>query len=205
MPRELKNAKNEEDNSDVSPNVLRVVLSFRRWGWTAFWAQVVLCVVSSVVLLQLFLFPRGGTSAVPTGIDSNPASLPGLSFAWVGVAVLGASIFWNFRYTQMAKKLRSPDRPTKSQTIFQIKIGLIINLIGMFVTLLGAFAIIGALTLRSGQGQTVIVGGGGINPLIQPLDFQVIQASFNIIFAHFVGLVSSLWLLNRATDKPNRE
>jgi hypothetical protein len=41
--------------------------------------------------------------------------------------------------------------------------------------------------------------------VIQPLDFQIIQASFNIIFAHFVGLVCSLWLLNKATDKPNRE
>jgi hypothetical protein len=206
MPRELKNPKNEneEDNSDVSPNVLRVVLSFRRWGWTAFWTQVVLCVVSSVVLLQLFLFPRTGAIS-PTGLDTSPATLPGLSFAWVGVAVLGASIFWNFRYTQMAKKLRSPDRPTKSQTVFQIKIGLIINLIGMFVTLLGAFAIIGALTLRAGQGQAILPGAGSFNSVIQPLDFQIIQASFNIIFAHFVGLVASLWLLNRATDKPNRE
>ncbi len=205
MPRELKNANKEEDNSDVSPNVLRVVLAFRRWGWTAFWAQVVLCVVSSVVLLQLFLFPRAGQIASPTGLDTSPATLPGLSFAWAGVAVLGASIFWNYRYTQMAKKLRSPDRPTKSQTIFQIKIGLIINLIGMFVTLLGAFAIIGALTLRAGQGQAILPGAGSFNSVIQPLDFQIIQASFNIIFAHFVGLVCSLLLLNRATDKPNRE
>ena len=205
MPRELKNAKDEEDNGDVSPNVLRVVLAFRRWGWTAFWTQVVLCVVSSVVLLQLFLFPRAGQAISPTGLDTSPASLPGLSFAWAGVAVLAASIFWNFRYTQMAKKLRSPDRPTKSQTVFQIKIGLIINLIGMFVTLLGAFAIIGALTLRAGQGQAILPGAGSFNSVIQPLDFQIIQASFNIIFAHFVGLVASLCLLNRATDKPNRE
>jgi hypothetical protein len=205
MPRELKNAKKDGDNGDVSPNVLRVVLAFRRWGWASFWTQVVLCVVSSVVLLQLFLFPRVNQAGTPTGLDTSPASLPGLSFAWVGIAVLGASIFWNYRYTQMAKKLRSPDRPTKSQTIFQIKIGLIINLIGMFVTLLGAFAIIGALTLRAGQGQAVLPGAGSFNSVIQPLDFQIIQASFNIIFAHFVGLVVSLWLLNRATDKPNRE
>ncbi|OIP76145.1 MAG: hypothetical protein AUK48_06285 [Oscillatoriales cyanobacterium CG2_30_44_21] len=203
MPRELKNSKPEEDN-DVSPNVLRVVLAFRRWGWVSFWAQVVLCVVSSIILLQLFLFPRA-SQAVSVGLDNNPASLPGLSFAWAGVAVLGASIFWNFRYTQMAKKLRSPDRPTKTQTIFQIKIGLIINLVGMFITLVGAFAINGALTLRSIQGQGILTGAGGFNSIIQPLDFQIIQASFNIILAHFVGLVASLWLLNRATDKPNRD
>lgn len=114
MPRELKSAKKEEDNSDVSPNVLRVVLAFRRWGWTSFWTQVVLCVVSSVVLLQLFLFPKVTPTGVNTGLDTSPATLPGLSFAWVGIAVLGASIFWNYRYTQMATKLRSPDRPTKS-------------------------------------------------------------------------------------------
>ena len=55
MPRELKNANKEEDNNDVSPNVLRVVLAFRRWGWVSFWTQVVLCVVSALVLLQLIL------------------------------------------------------------------------------------------------------------------------------------------------------
>lgn len=202
MPRELKNAKKEEDNSDVSPNVLRVVLAFRRCGWASFWTQVVLCVVSSLVLLQLILLKAPATGT-PTGADSNPATLPGLSFAWAGIAVLGASIFWNFRYTQMAKKLRSPDRPTKSQTILQIKIGLIINLVGMLITLVGAASIVGALTLRSQQG--VFAGAGNFNLTIQPLDFQIIQASFNIIFAHFVGLVASLWLLNKATDKPNRE
>ena len=202
MPRELKNAKKEEDNSDVSPNVLRVVLAFRRWGWASFWTQVVLCVVSSVVLLQLVLL-KAPTTNTPTGADSNPATLPGLSFAWAGIAVLGASIFWNFRYTQMAKKLRSPDRPTKTQTVFLIKIGIIINLVGMLSTLVGAASIVGALTLRSQQG--VFAGAGNFNLTIQPLDFQIIQASFNIIFAHFVGLVASLWLLNRATDKPNRE
>ena len=202
MPRELKNAKKEEDNSDVSPNVLRVVLAFRRWGWASFWTQVVLCVVSSVVLLQLVLL-KAPTTNTPTGADSNPATLPGLIFAWAGIAVLGASIFWNFRYTQMAKKLRSPDRPTKTQTVFLIKIGIIINLVGMLITLVGAASIVGALTLRSQQG--VFAGAGNFNLTIQPLDFQIIQASFNIIFAHFVGLVASLWLLNRATDKPNRE
>jgi hypothetical protein len=202
MPRELKNAKKEDDNGDVSPNVLRVVLAFRRWGWASFWTQVVLCVVSSLVLLQLILLKAPPTNT-PTGADSNPATLPGLSFAWAGIAVLGASIFWNFRYTQMAKKLRSPDRPTKSQTVFQIKIGIIINLVGMLITLVGAASIVGALTLRSQQG--VFAGAGNFNLTIQPLDFQIIQASFNIIFAHFVGLVASLWLLNKATDKPNRE
>lgn len=203
MPRELKNAQKEDDNNDdVSPNVLRVVLAFRRWGWASFWTQVVLCVVSSLVLLQLILLKAPATGT-PTGADSNPATLPGLSFAWAGIAVLGASIFWNYRYTQMAKKLRSPDRPTKTQTVFQIKIGLIINLAGMLITLLGAASIVGALTLRSQQG--VFAGAGNFNLTIQPLDFQIIQASFNIIFAHFVGLVCSLFLLNRATDKPNRE
>jgi len=202
MPRELKSAKKEEDNSDVSPNVLRVVLAFRRWGWVSFWTQVVLCVVSSLVLLQLVLL-KAPTTTTPTGADSNPATLPGLSFAWAGIAILGASIFWNFRYTQMANKLRSPDRPTKSQTVLQIKIGIIINLLGMLITLIGAASIVGALTLRSQQG--VFAGAGNFNLTIQPLDFQIIQASFNIIFAHFVGLVASLWLLNKATDKPNRE
>ena len=203
MPRELKNAKNEEeDNSDVSPNVLRVVLSFRRWGWTAFWAQVVLGVVSTIVLLQLVLFKTSNPPGLAAGVDTNPATLPGLGFAWAGLVVLIASIFWNFRYTQMAKKLRSPDRPTKTQTVFQIKIGLIINLVGMLITLLGSAAIVGALTLRSQQS---VFSLNNPNLPIQPIDFQIIQAGFNIIFAHFIGLVASLWLLNRATDKPNRE
>jgi hypothetical protein len=175
-------------------------------GGQLFIYALIVLIACCILLLQnrqQLILLKAPSTGTPTGADTNPATLPGLSFAWAGIAVLGASIFWNFRYTQMAKKLRSPDRPTKTQTVSLIKIGLIINLVGMLITLVGAAAIVGALTLRSQQG--VFAGTGNFNLTIQPLDFQIIQSSFNIIFAHFVGLVTSLWLLNRATDKPNRE
>jgi Protein of unknown function (DUF3611) len=213
MPRELKTKDDNEsakpssggDSNSVSPNVLRVVIAFRRWGWFAFWVQVVLGVISTVILLTLAFYrpnPAAG-NALPVGLDTNPATLPGLGFTWVGLAILGASILWNFRYTRLANKLRTPERPTKSQTLFQLKIGVVVNLVGMFLTLLGAGAIVGTLAIRAQQGNFSAVGG--FSQTIQPIDLQIIQASFNVVFAHFVGLTSSLWLMQRTTDKPTRE
>ncbi|MEI6429959.1 MAG: DUF3611 family protein, partial [Pseudanabaena sp. ELA607] len=135
MPRELKKKDDNESakpsssgggsgDSAVSPNVLRVVIAFRRWGWFAFWVQVVLGVISTVILLTLaFYRPNPASGNLPVGLDTNPATLPGLGFTWVGLAILAASILWNFRYTRLANKLRTPERPTKSQTLFQLKIG----------------------------------------------------------------------------------
>lgn len=190
MARELK----ESDGGSPSPNVLRVMLAFRKWGWTGVWVQVVLGVISGVILL---LASFRNPTAAPA---SNPGTLPGLAFAWFGLLIVGLSIFWNFRYTQTAKKLKSADRPNKAQTIKLLKIGLLVSLVGMLITLLGASAIVGSLTAKSFTPQ--MQANNFVPITVQPIDMLVVQANINIILAHFAGLSTSLWLLNRVTDRP---
>ncbi|MEE3716572.1 DUF3611 family protein [Tumidithrix elongata RA019] len=199
-----KDLKGSVDNDSPSPNVLKVILAFRTWGWVGFWSQVVLGVIAAIVLL-VFVGTRAISGAVntPAPTNVNPGTLPGLGFAWVGLAIVCLSIYWNFRYTQLSKKLRSPDRPNRAQTIRLLKIGIVISLAGMLITLIGAFTIVGWLTAKSQQQQP----GVGVLMVVpvQSIDLLVVQANTNIILAHFAGLVTSLWLLNRVTGKSSRE
>jgi hypothetical protein len=88
-------------------------------------------------------------------------------------------------------------RPSKGNAIQAIRIGLIVNLAGMLLTLLGSEAIIGGLLAKSlaqAQGVTTIYDP---SRLIQSLDIFVVQATTNIIAAQFAGIATSLWLLQR--------
>jgi hypothetical protein len=200
MTKELK----ESDPGSPSPNVLRVILALRKWGWGSFWSQLVLAIIASIILITTIPFAnRTTTPNVPVGPPS-PGIGVGILFAVIGIGIVYVTAFWSFRYTQLAKKLRGTnggERPSKVQTVKLLKTGAIFSLIGMPVTLIGANAIVGALTVKS---LTPQASGGypGIIQQVQPLDMFVIQASLLTILAHFVSLFASLWLLNRVSDKP---
>ncbi|MFN3926785.1 MAG: DUF3611 family protein [Pseudanabaenaceae cyanobacterium] len=180
----------------TSANVLKASATLRFWGWAGLWVQVVLSVVSGVILI-VFLSTRN--LSAPPNTEANPATLPGLGFAGLGLLMIGVSIFWHWRYTRWAEKLKRDNRPTKQETLQQVKIGVIISLVGMFLTLLGAGAIVGTLTAKSLQQQPNIVTVTTLP--VQPIDFFVIQATTNIILSHFCGLVTSLWLLQKVSEK----
>jgi Protein of unknown function (DUF3611) len=196
MTKELK----ESDAGSPSPNVLRIILALRKWGWGSFWSQIVLAVIASIILVVTIPFANRVASS-PTGIPapSSPGIGMGIIFTVVGLCVVYFSAFWSFRYTQLAQKLRgNGDKPSKVQTVKLLKMGVIVSLAGMPVTLIGANAIVGALTIKSLTPQT----GSFIPITVQPIDMFVMQACILTILAHFVSLFSSLWLLNRVSDKP---
>jgi Protein of unknown function (DUF3611) len=85
-------------------------------------------------------------------------------------------------------------RPKKVDVNQTLRLGLIINLIGMVLTILGAQAIVGSLVAKSfAQGFSFF--SGVPSRFINPLDVFLVQANVNIIMAHFVGLLATLWLL----------
>ena len=187
-----------QPNGSPSPNVLKVILAFRMWGWIGVWFQIVLGVISSIILL--LAGTRNVSQATNVNPANNPGTIPGLGFAWIALLVLVIGIFWNFRYTQISKKLRSAEeRPSRAQTVKTLKIGIVISLVGMLITLVGAFAIVGSLTGKSLTPQAQTLGLQIIT--VQPIDMLVVQSNTNIILAHFGGLITSLWLLNKITDK----
>ena len=177
-------------------SLTEIALAFRRAGWISFWAQLVLGVVASVIL-GFANFSRGTATSgqqLGTGV--------GIFFAGCGVIVLGVSVYWAFRYTRIARKLESSNpnnRPRKAETVQIVRLGVLISLVGLLISVVGAQAIVGALVAKS---LTLPQAGTGalvqLNPsqIIRPLDIFVVQANTNTVAAHFAGLIGSLWILN---------
>lgn len=180
-------------NSHSPPTVQQVATSFRTIGWIGFWAQLGLAVVSSSVLLFAIADPNFNLKA------SNPRSEVGLFFAASGLLVLGLSIYWAFRYTRIAKQLQTPNpatHPHKAEVIHILRQGSILNSVGMLLTLLGVETIVGTLIGKS-LSQVEGLAIYNASQLVEPLDILVVQANINTIFAQFVGIVISFWLVSR--------
>lgn len=187
----------------LPPAVRRIASTFRWMGWVSLWFQVVLGIISSLVLL----FAVASISIRSGSGGSNPGTSAGLFLAVVGLLGVYFGAFWAFRYTRLARSLRSRDaakRPKPKDMMQALKLGLLINLGGMLVSLLGAQAIVGFLlakALSQPQGAAVFGGAASINQFVQPLDIFVVQASTNILLAHFGGIAATLWLF-RTMNRP---
>lgn len=186
---------NKPDSESPSSPLQQIAQTFRLIGWSSFWIQLVLGVVSTLVLLFASLSRNVGPAN-----QSSPGTGIGIVFAVSGVITLGLGIYLAFRYTRIAKRLQSANannRPRKADTIQILRLGLIVNLVGSLLTIMGAQAITGTLLLKSlSQPQGL---GALSNPsqIIRPVDIFVVQANTNTVAAHFTGILCTLWLLNR--------
>lgn len=184
----------------------RIAYSFRLTGWIGFWVQLVLAVVSTVIFL--FSIPAATPRANGVTAASNPGTGGSLFFAVCGLLVLYFCVYQAFRYTRLARQLKDPNanlRPKKVDTIKVLRFGLAASLVGLLLAVLGAEAITGTLLAKSlsqAQGVT-IYDPQSINRIIQPLDIFVVLANTHTITAHFAGVMTSLWLLNRI-NRPER-
>ena len=166
-------------------------------GWISFWMQVVLGVISSLALL----FAVASLTA-RSGGNTDPGAGAGLFFSACGLVAVYLGAYWAFRYTRIARHLRGRDesrRPKPKDAIRILKFGLYISMGGMLLTLLGAEAIVGSLlakALLQPQGAAFFGGAGNVNQYVQSLDIFVVQATTNILLAHFGGLACTLWVLN---------
>ena len=176
---------------------------FRLTGWIAFWSQLVLGVISGGILLFASISPRAGNPNTPA--SNNTGAGLGVFFAISGLIALAVGIFIAFRYVLIGRQLDSANvnnRPRKLETVQVVRLGLIVHLVGILLTLIGAQAIVGILLTKSLTVSQVIPGTiTQVDPsrVIQPLDIFVVQANTNTVSAHFSGLIGSIWLLNRIT------
>lgn len=179
----------------ISARIQQASIDLRWGGRIGFWVQLVLGVISTVtVLFSISIFING---------DDNPAAR-GAEFAVFcaicGLVALIVGIYFSLRYMRIAQLLQDPNpanRPKRADTISVIRIGLIVNLVGMVVTIVGAEAIVGIVLAKSLANPPTIVED--TSKLVNSIDLLVIQANTNTIAAHFAGIVSSLLLLNRIT------
>lgn len=175
----------------------RFAAALRLCAWISFWVQLVLAVVASLIFLFAALFTLPANQA---GSVSNPGTGGGLFFAVCGLFALYFSIVKAFGYTRLAQKLKSPTpslRPSKASTMQGLRVGLYVNLVGMGLSLLAAEAITGVLLAKSlSQPQVLYNPAINLSEFIQPLDIFVVLGNTHTTFAHFIGILVVLWLLN---------
>jgi hypothetical protein len=184
------------DRPNLPDAVQRIAKAFRMTGWISFWIQLVLAVVSTLVLLFSAVVLQSESRSPGQGV-TNPGAGAGLILALAGIGVLYGGIYWAFYYTRLSRALRTKELPPTPKALMQaIRVGLLINMIGMFITLLGGEALIGSLFAKAlSQPQSGVAFYERITQAVQPLDILVVQANTNTILAHFVGVTGSLWLL----------
>ncbi|MBD0301367.1 MAG: DUF3611 family protein [Tolypothrix sp. T3-bin4] len=175
-----------------APETRGIGNTIRLTGWIAFWIQLGLAVVS--VLALLF-------AATGRGFVEQPNAGLGVAVFWAacGVVVLLFSVYWDFRYTRIGKRLANPNpalHPSKADTTKAIRLAIIVGLIGILLTLLGSGATLSVFIAKS-ISQPPGVAITDPNKIIRALDVFVMMANINGIAAHFVGAIASIWLLER--------
>jgi hypothetical protein len=180
----------------------QIANSMRWLGWAGFWLQALLGFIPLLVVVTSVLF--------------NPRHRGGFSFgmflAIACLVILIFSIYWCFRYTQLANKLEIRDlRPAKSEVSRDLKLGLLANLSIMAIAVLIALSRVGELSFKMltlPQGSTVITP----NPtatmvtqgaMIPPSTIIAIQAMVNAIAAGLVGAIVAIVLLYQLGQNRN--
>nr|WP_066381816.1 DUF3611 family protein [Anabaena sp. CA = ATCC 33047] len=176
----------------TTPKLHDIAKMIRTTGRIAFWVQLTLAVVTALALL----FAATGRDFA----DRQTSGLGvGIFWAIAGLLALFFSVYWDYRYSRIGKLLDNPNptlHPSKADTTRAIRLGILASLIGILLTLLGAGATLAVLTAK------VVSQPPGVaiidpNKIIRALDVFVMVANINGIAAHFIGAVSSMWLLEK--------
>ncbi|HBL12701.1 MAG TPA: hypothetical protein DD379_15130 [Cyanobacteria bacterium UBA11162] len=190
------------DSSSIPTALQRVALTLRTIGNISLWVQGVLGVIATFSLVfAIFSSNLARQSPQANNSGTGAGTGAGVFFALCGLVTLGIGAYFAFRYTSIAKQLLGSStaaRPSKASTLQTIRLGLIVNMVGMALTIVGAFAIVGS-TLAKAQFQGQIALSTDPSRFVQSADLWAIQANLNAIAAHFVGIAASIWLFDRVS------
>jgi Protein of unknown function (DUF3611) len=193
-------AKTQFDVAPFFPALRGLGYQFRLIGWLSFWLKLVLAIVALVIVL--FASATAANRVPVTGQVAAPAVGIGIGIPFLigGVVCLAISVVWSFSFTQLGRRLVVPTpkmQPSKAETARTIKLALITDLIGMLLMVVGGESIGGVLfgkALSQGVGSFI-----NIDPsrFIQPSDLLVILSCIHGVSGLFIGVASSLWLLQQ--------
>lgn len=176
-----------------------------RLGWITWWVQLILTVISAVILLFAFAFP---------GVNvRSSASAVGFILSGAGIVVAFFSLFWTYSYTRLSLWLKGDANRmverAQQRIVGKLRVGLVLALLGLVISLTGLQAIVGTLLARLLSAGIATVpyssyqnaGAGNFAPgagLVQPVDVLVVQANANAMMAFVTALVTTVWLRGRA-------
>lgn len=174
-----------------TPTKQEFARTFRLLGRISFWLHIFLGGAAGITIF-LAIFSRNFSNT------TNPFVGLGIFLAVCSLVVLGFRIYWAYRYTRLAKLLRSRDRsvqPSKKEILDVLRVGLIVSFVGLLLAFLAAEVTATSVLAKAlAQPQGVAV----YNPdtIVRALDLFLVVANINIIGAHFLGGVNSLGLMN---------
>ena len=165
----------------------------RRIDYAASLFQLLLGVVS----MLLFLLAKAN-KGMTVGIGVNLS----LYCAWCGLILLAIGIYISWRYGRIAERLIKTDLLLSKQAslVKKLKIAAMVNSAGALVSFIGVEIILGvmfsiAVALQPG----IIFYDCTRFPRLFVTSIHVftISATANLLAAHCIGLVGSLWALNK--------
>jgi heme/copper-type cytochrome/quinol oxidase subunit 2 len=194
MHTESEVPSHHHDQPSLAPNLQDIAKTISFTGWITVWVQLVLLIVSGLALLF---------AATDRDFAQQQNTDLGVGIFWgvCGIVVLLFSVYWNFGYTRLGKRLANPNltlHPSKGETLRAMRLGIMVSLVGILISILGAGATVGLLVGKS-KSVSQPPGVAITDPyrIIRAMDVFVEVANINSIAAHFVSTVDSLWLLEK--------
>jgi hypothetical protein len=168
--------------------------ALRRLGWVRFWAQLVLAFNNIGGRLA-------ANSARALGLG------PGISLTTLAFLLLLWCLWQSWLIVRCGRALNSPVRPSKGETARLIKRGLLADLTGITLAVIGYQAMAGSLFVQASQQvpgffgaqiqQAPGVAGRVIGLPITSIEMLSVLGNTQVLFAHLIGIWISLWLLQR--------
>ena len=170
-------------------------LGLKRMAWIRFWIQTAL----GIVVMGVLAFNNVGGS-LSRNADRALGLSPGLSLTTLSFLVLLFSLWQGWLMVRLGRALSSNAKPSRGEAARTIKRGLIADLLGLVFAAVGYQSLAGALFVQASQ-QTpgIAIGGSGMreNLAITSLEMLSVLSNTQVLFAHLIGLLFSLWFLQR--------
>ncbi len=171
-------------------------IGLRRMGWVRFWIQTVL----GIVVVGVLLFNNVGSSLARNSERALGLG-PGLTLTTLAFFCLLYSLWQGWLIVRTGRALNSAARPTRGETGRLLKRGVIVDLLGLVFSSVGYQSLAGSLFVQASMQAPGISIGAGIaamdNYPITSLEMLSVLSNTQVLFAHIIGLIFSLWLLQR--------
>ena len=175
-------------------------LGLRRMAWIRFWTQTAL----GIVVVGVLLFNNIGGSLARNSERALGLG-PGLSLTTLSFFVLLYSLWQGWLIVRLGRALGSSAKPSRSEAGKLIKRGLLADVLGLVFASVGYQSLAGSQFVQASLQAPGFfgspVGGTSSRSLvgypITSIEMLSVLSNTQVLFAHTIGLIFSLWFLQR--------
>ncbi len=167
--------------------------NFLVFGWLAFLLQLLIAIVTVLLLA----FATSGNEPGASGLSGNEYSI---FWAKCGIVSLFVTIIFFYFNTRYANKIKQQQdvklHAHKKRIMNMLRFGLFSGYAGIVIAIMGVTRSIELLISKT-ISQPPGIAITDPTKIVRALDVFILVSNFAIVIAHFVGIIVSLWLLNR--------